>query len=84
MTRYDRLKAILTYLHRERRFVSANEVAHALDLSWKTAKDDLELLTQHHFIIRAYSGIAVQKGPRQKYRFNYERSTLRAAHERLS
>jgi len=51
-----RLQAILDYLHRVKRFVTANEVAEALGMGWTTAKADLKYLAQNGEIIERQSG----------------------------
>lgn len=51
MTRY-RLNAIIRYMVKSRGWVSANEVAEDVGMSWNTAKADLDYLEEQGYILK--------------------------------
>jgi predicted ArsR family transcriptional regulator len=60
-----RKKEILKELYRIRRFATANEIARRVDISWNTAKQDLDDLTKKRLVF------AIKSGKNCKYRFKF-------------
>lgn len=63
MSRYQeyRMKEIINYLHKTRRFVSVSLVAKSVEVSWNTAKIDLDAL--------AREGLVEKKGKGYRFKF---------------
>jgi Fic family protein len=62
-----RYRAVLDYLHKAKKFVTANEVAMALGMSWNTAKKDLAMLSKEGYVVKGGSS------SRTRFRFNFGR-----------
>ena len=66
-----RLRAVMSFLAKKRGFVTINEVAKKVDMSWNTAKDDLDYLADEEYVIRKVR----KRGGKKisKYRLNRKR-----------
>ena len=65
MTLY-RLKAVLEWMHSTRRLVTINEVAKGVEMSWNTAKKDLDELAEGGYLIKKKVGAS------ERYKFNFK------------
>lgn len=64
-----RYKAILDFMNKKRKWVTPNEVADGVGMSWNTAKKDLDFLSQKGYVIKKNIGRT-----KFKYRFNFSMS----------
>jgi DNA-binding Lrp family transcriptional regulator len=62
MTEY-RLRAVMDFLADFRGYATINQVAEGIGMSWNTAKNDLEYLSEDGYVLKKGS----------KFKFNFEK-----------